>query len=510
MHGAAAQRGRERYRRAKEAQEAKVRAAVELERARRVAAKEAEMKKRSIKNLLAMADRGAMGSLFQIWDRDGSGYIDRDEFDGQVVALGHEAGIEITSEMLDLAWADFDLDGSGSVTYEEWLRIMLRDVLAQGSGKIVDAFRAMDDDNSGAVNRNEFCDAIVAMGVDAPRILVEEVFDSMDVDGSGTLTFAELYKQIRPGSSVNLHANLKAGHVTFDTSRGFKNALRGSLVAQLTRHIQATPTPGADLRSQSAASPSIAGSVAAPISDQSTSLWVCQFLAKVGPKREASHRHTAVNDDHTSNAMAAQRGRPSTADAAKQHQRQGPPQRLLELLEEWEANALAERSSSRQQAAGGASSPSLLNRGVTPRSLRLGASKSSERPMLATLASASTLHAGPHRTDSTASLTHTGLSASLGDLRTGGSSSSLHRLAPFVVQDTLKTRSAQAMRIAALPPPRRDPHKVLNNVSMTKIQARIGPATCYIVPKVTDPDRSIDDDGTACWVCVHRSAGMRH
>lgn len=43
------------------------------------AAFEADRKKRRVKDIVAAADRGAGGTLFQLWDRDGSGFLDRDE-----------------------------------------------------------------------------------------------------------------------------------------------------------------------------------------------------------------------------------------------------------------------------------------------------------------------------------------------------------------------------------------------------------------------------------------------
>lgn len=111
---------------------------------------------------------------------------------------------------------EIDLDGSGAITYEEWLAITLRDVLAQSSSRVLDAFLQWDEDHSGTVDRNEFCNAVSRLGFDAPRCIVEEVFDEMDTDGSGSLTFDELYKQLRQGSSVKLDKQLRAGEVAID------------------------------------------------------------------------------------------------------------------------------------------------------------------------------------------------------------------------------------------------------------------------------------------------------
>ena len=320
MFGAIAQAAIERRQSLKAAAEERVRTAVAMERARREADKVAERKKRRVKDVLALADKGAMGSLFQMWDRDGSGFIDREEFREQATILCRKHGFEVSDEALKLTWADFDLDGSGSVTYEEWLRITLRDMLVQGNMRIMEAFRAWDRDLSGTIDRREFCDALCTLGFDAPRVLVEEVFDAMDRDGSGTLSFEELNKQLRQGSAVRgrLDDALHAGQVHLDTSRSFKNALRkspggggifgsggggacaASLVAQMMRHIQTA----ADSEPRNDATPAAPQPAPQPALPQETNLWVLRMLANVGPRQAASIRHTAVNDDHTTLASA--------------------------------------------------------------------------------------------------------------------------------------------------------------------------------------------------------------
>ena len=320
MYGAIAQAAIERRQSLKAAAEERVRTAVAMERARREADKVAERKKRRVKDVLALADKGAMGSLFQMWDRDGSGFIDREEFREQATILCRKHGFEVSDEALKLTWADFDLDGSGSVTYEEWLRITLRDMLVQGNMRIMEAFRAWDRDLSGTIDRREFCDALCTLGFDAPRVLVEEVFDAMDRDGSGTLSFEELNKQLRQGSAVRgrLDDALHAGQVHLDTSRSFKNALRkspggggifgsggggagaASLVAQMKRHIQTA----ADSEPRNDATPAAPQPAPQPALPQETNLWVLRMLANVGTRQAASIRHTAVNDDHTTLASA--------------------------------------------------------------------------------------------------------------------------------------------------------------------------------------------------------------
>ena len=55
------------------------------------------------------------------------------------------------------------------------------------------------------------------------------------------------------------------------------------------------------------------------------------------------------------------------------------------------------------------------------------------------------------------------------------------------------------LRHATLPPPASVVAAAAGG-RMTRIEARIGPATCLIVPKVSEAHRSIDENGMACWV----------
>ena len=79
--------------------------------------------------------------------------------------------------------------------------------------------RQWDADGSGLIDKAEFCECVARMGFDTPQPLVAEVFDSMDVNGDGELSFQEVHKQIRQGSATRLDRTLQAGAVRFETSR---------------------------------------------------------------------------------------------------------------------------------------------------------------------------------------------------------------------------------------------------------------------------------------------------
>jgi len=63
--------------------------------------------------------------------------------------------------------------------------------------RVIDIFRAWDEDRDGLVSRKEFRKAIAVLGLEASREDIDAVFDSLDYDGSGCLDYAELKKALR-------------------------------------------------------------------------------------------------------------------------------------------------------------------------------------------------------------------------------------------------------------------------------------------------------------------------
>ena len=64
----------------------------------------------------------------------------------------------------------------------EYLQWSLKDALARSSSRVVDLFRAWDEDRSGSVDKSEFHKAVRALGFDIEREHTDAVFDSLDDD----------------------------------------------------------------------------------------------------------------------------------------------------------------------------------------------------------------------------------------------------------------------------------------------------------------------------------------
>ena len=120
--------------------------------------------------------------LFQKWDIDHSGAIDRDEFRRGVKALSQSA----TDEICDVIFRECDVDGSGSIDSSEFVRYAVRDSLFRQKGRMQALFKLWDVDSSGTLNKEEWRFAVEHIGFVAPQDDVDALFEIMDEDRSGT------------------------------------------------------------------------------------------------------------------------------------------------------------------------------------------------------------------------------------------------------------------------------------------------------------------------------------
>ena len=87
----------------------------------------------------------------------------------------------------------------------------LRQALALQLYRVVDIFRDWDDDGNGTVSKTEFRKALVGIFGGSAREHAHALFDEIDADASGYLSYEELHSRIRPGEDVTLAAELQDG-----------------------------------------------------------------------------------------------------------------------------------------------------------------------------------------------------------------------------------------------------------------------------------------------------------
>jgi len=130
-------------------------------------------------------------------DLDDDNKLDFDEFCAMVAM--REPGEPHDDEELWRRFTELDEDSSGKVDVEEYIRWTLRDVLGRSSQRVLGLFRQWDEDGLGTIERKEFWRGLNALGFDMfPPKEVDLLFDSIDANRSGTISFLELNQLLQP------------------------------------------------------------------------------------------------------------------------------------------------------------------------------------------------------------------------------------------------------------------------------------------------------------------------
>jgi hypothetical protein len=92
----------------------------------------------------------------------------------------------------------------------------------------VSIFKAMDKDHNDDVEAEELRNAFIGMKIDVTASQAKAIFDSMDLDGNGSVSLPELQtdynnfisKDLALLLSENSHLNEKDGHTALTTGAG--------------------------------------------------------------------------------------------------------------------------------------------------------------------------------------------------------------------------------------------------------------------------------------------------
>lgn len=123
--------------------------------------------------------------VFSAMDFDGDGAIDAQEFASALDAAGPPMNRLTMQERIDM-FSAADVDHNGRMDYQEfvkWIR-STRDYVA--------IFKSADDDDDGQIDYMEWQRLVAALTVlPVARDELEDVFDQLDVDADGLVSFAE-------------------------------------------------------------------------------------------------------------------------------------------------------------------------------------------------------------------------------------------------------------------------------------------------------------------------------
>jgi calmodulin len=135
---------------------------------------------------------------FNLFDKDGSGSISPDEF----IKVLKNLGQKVTKEEAFKICADLDQDGSGSVEFEEFVSYMKKIKIQQEEeearenieDEVIRAFRTFDKNQDGTISKDEFRYILCKLGDEQNRFTQEEcdeIFREADIDNDGQLDYKE-------------------------------------------------------------------------------------------------------------------------------------------------------------------------------------------------------------------------------------------------------------------------------------------------------------------------------
>jgi len=140
-------------------------------------------------------------STFDFFDLNRSGTISVDELQKCLAAFGQIASEDHVRALIK----EVDLDESGEIDYSEFVKLMSAD----GAAKIDKAtleryFQSLDKDGSGYVTTAELRHAYTALGHGLTDEQMDLILDRYDADGSGQLTFDEFVEVVRDGHGIEV------------------------------------------------------------------------------------------------------------------------------------------------------------------------------------------------------------------------------------------------------------------------------------------------------------------
>ena len=116
-------------------------------------------------------------------DTGGTGQLTKEEFQKKLVELyGENDGKELANNI----FSNLDLDGSGKISYDEFLSAMISSKKVVTEERLEKAFKMFDKDNSGKLSVNEI--KAVFGGTEAQW---KKVIDEVDLNNDGEVDFAE-------------------------------------------------------------------------------------------------------------------------------------------------------------------------------------------------------------------------------------------------------------------------------------------------------------------------------
>jgi len=137
---------------------------------------------------------------FRMFDKDGDGTIDSDEFESVLQVLG----LNPTKEELGILLDSVDTDGNGVIDFDEFVDVM-KEYLHNGpedgaptpDDELREAFSVFDKDNNGFITAEELKSALLNLGEKLDDSEIKAMIAAADKDGNGEIDYEEFIGMMR-------------------------------------------------------------------------------------------------------------------------------------------------------------------------------------------------------------------------------------------------------------------------------------------------------------------------
>ncbi|XP_068596264.1 uncharacterized protein cetn2 [Brachionichthys hirsutus] len=148
-------------------------------------------KKTTPKPELTEEQKQEIREAFELFDTDGSGFIDVKELKVAMRALGFEPKKEEIKKMI----SEVDKDGTGKISFADFLAVMTQKMAEKDSKEeILKAFRLFDDDETGKISFKNLKRVAKELGENLTDEELQEMIDEADRDGDGEVNQQEFLR----------------------------------------------------------------------------------------------------------------------------------------------------------------------------------------------------------------------------------------------------------------------------------------------------------------------------
>ncbi|KAK5048921.1 hypothetical protein LTR84_005342 [Exophiala bonariae] len=144
---------------------------------------------------LSAEETQAYKDVFALFDKDGSGTITAAELGDIMKSLGQNPSESELQDMIN----EVDVDHSGSIDFDEFLKMMSQTVKATDfAHETRAAFNVFDKDGSGTISADELRQVMKSLGENLTDEEIDEMIREADKDRNGTIDYEEFVQLLSP------------------------------------------------------------------------------------------------------------------------------------------------------------------------------------------------------------------------------------------------------------------------------------------------------------------------